>query len=140
MREGGAPCPSTSLYFPLLRKVIRETGAWCALTYEVSNLRSKRWDEFAKANAPKLDFVFTLCDNAAKEVCPIWPLGTTRSVQCQRYGSSKGRCICGHHADAEPRIGIFVSLPLDKLNKLALQERLHDIGGARARRERSLAG
>jgi arsenate reductase len=103
--------------------------------YDTSGLRSKSWDEFAQAGAPKLDFVFTVCDNAAQEVCPIWPgqpmtahWGLPDPVKAQ--GSDAGRHLA--FADAlrmlTNRIGIFVSLPFDKLSKLSLQKHLDEIG------------
>lgn len=103
--------------------------------YDTSGLRSKSWDEFAQAGAPKLDFVFTVCDNAAQEVCPIWPgqpmtahWGLPDPVKAQ--GSEAERHLA--FADAlrmlTNRIGIFVSLPFDKLSKLSLQKHLDEIG------------
>jgi arsenate reductase (thioredoxin) len=103
--------------------------------YDTSGLRSKSWDEFAQAGAPKLDFVFTVCDDAAKEVCPIWPgqpmtahWGLPDPVKAQ--GSDAVRHLA--FADAlrmmTNRIGIFVSLPFDKLSKLSLQKQLDEIG------------
>jgi arsenate reductase len=103
--------------------------------YDTSGLRSKSWDEFAKDDAPKLDFVFTVCDDAAKEVCPIWPgqpmtahWGMPDPVKAE--GSEAERHLA--FADAlrmiTNRIGIFVSLPLDKLSKLSLQKKLDEIG------------
>jgi arsenate reductase len=105
--------------------------------FDVSQLRSKSWEEFAKADAPNLDFVFTVCDNAAKEVCPIWPgqpmtahWGLPDPVQAE--GSKAERHLA--FADAlrmlSNRIGIFVSLPFDRLSKLSLQAKLDDIGKA----------
>ncbi len=107
--------------------------------FDVSQLRSKSWEEFAKADAPNLDFVFTVCDNAAKEVCPISPgqpmtahWGLPDPVQAE--GSEAERHLA--FADAlrmlSNRIGIFVSLPFDRLSKLSLQAKLDDIGKASA--------
>ncbi|MGZ5916384.1 MAG: arsenate reductase ArsC [Methyloceanibacter sp.] len=105
--------------------------------FDVSQLRSKSWEEFAKADAPNLDFVFTVCDNAAKEVCPIWP-GQPMTAHwglpdpAQAEGSEAERHLA--FADAlrmlSNRIGIFVSLPFDRLSKLSLQAKLDDIGRA----------
>ena len=107
--------------------------------FDVSGLRSKPWDEFAAPNAPKLDFVFTVCDNAAKEVCPIWP-GQPMSAHwglpdpAMAQGSDAERYLA--FADTlrmlTNRIGIFVSLPFDKLSKLSLQSKLDEIGKTRA--------
>jgi arsenate reductase (thioredoxin) len=105
--------------------------------YDVSDLRSKSWEEFATADAPKLDFVFTVCDNAAKEVCPIWP-GQPMSAH---WGVPDPAAAGGTEAERQlafadslrmlsHRISIFTSLPLDKLSKLSLQRKLDEIGHA----------
>jgi protein-tyrosine-phosphatase len=103
--------------------------------FDVSKLRSKSWDEFAGPDAPKLDFVFTVCDNAAKEVCPLWP-GQPMSAHwglpdpAAFEGSEVEQALA--FADTfrmlNQRISIFVSLPFDKLGKLSLQKHLDDIG------------
>jgi protein-tyrosine-phosphatase len=103
--------------------------------YDTSGLRSKPWDEFATPDAPKLDFVFTVCDNAAQEVCPVWP-GQPMTAHwglpdpARAEGSDAERTLV--FADTlrmlSNRIGIFVSLPLDKLSKLSLQTKLNEIG------------
>jgi arsenate reductase (thioredoxin) len=103
--------------------------------YDTSDLRSKPWDEFATPDAPKLDFVFTVCDNAAQEVCPVWP-GQPMTAHwglpdpARAEGSDAERTLV--FADTlrmlSNRIGIFVSLPLDKLSKLSLQTKLNEIG------------
>jgi len=103
--------------------------------YDTPGLRSKSWEEFARPEAPKLDFVFTVCDNAAKEVCPIWP-GQPMTAHwglpdpAKAEGSEAERHLA--FADAlrmlTNRIGIFVSLPFDKLSKLSLQKKLDEIG------------
>jgi arsenate reductase len=98
-------------------------------------LRSKSWDEFAKPDAPKLDFVFTVCDNAAKEVCPIWP-GQPITAH---WGVADPAVVCGPaeeikraHRDAfvtlERRIGLFLCLPLATINKLAIKKEIDNIG------------
>ncbi len=103
--------------------------------YDVSHLRSKSWDEFAGPEAPKLDFVFTVCDDAAKEVCPIWP-GQPMTAHwglpdpAKADGSEVDQALA--FADCfrmlYQRISIFVSLPLDSLSKLSLQKHLDEIG------------
>jgi len=103
--------------------------------YDTSGLHSKSWDEFAKPGAPKLDFVFTVCDNAAQEVCPIWP-GQPMTAHWGLPDPVKAQCSDAerHLAFADAlrmltnRIGIFVSLPFDKLSKLSLQKHLDEIG------------
>jgi arsenate reductase (thioredoxin) len=97
--------------------------------------RSKNWDEFAKPGAPKMDFVFTVCDNAAKETCPIWPgqpmtahwgvpdpgntIGTPEQVE---------RAFRDVFMTLDRRITLFLSLPLSRLDKLALQKEIDRIG------------
>ena len=105
------------------------------IEYPIAGLRSKSWDEFSGPDAPAMDFVFTVCDDAAKEVCPIWP-GQPMSAQwglpdpAKAQGSEAEQALA--FADTfrmlYQRIGIFVSLPFDKLSKLSLQKHLEDIG------------
>jgi arsenate reductase len=97
--------------------------------------RSKNWDEFAKPGAPDLHFVFTVCDNAAKEVCPIWPgqpMTAHWGVPDPAAASGNDAQIALAFADAfrmlRHRIEIFVNLPVDKLDRLTLQRRLDEIG------------
>jgi protein-tyrosine-phosphatase len=103
--------------------------------FDVSKLRSKSWDEFAATGAPKLDFVFTVCDNAAKEVCPVWP----GQPMTAHWGLPDPAAVEGSEAEQAlafadcfrmlyQRISIFVSLPFDKLSKLSLQKKLEEIG------------
>jgi protein-tyrosine-phosphatase len=105
------------------------------LNYPTSELRSKGWDEFAKEGAPKLDFVFTVCDDAAKEVCPVWPgQPMTAHWGVPDPAKATGNEAERHLAFAEAyrmlnnRIGIFVNLPLKSLDQLSLQRKLADIG------------
>jgi arsenate reductase len=105
------------------------------LNYDVSGLRSKSWSEFARAGAPQLDFVFTVCDDAAREACPLWP----GQPMTAHWGIPDPAAVAGTEveqrlafADAlrmlTNRINIFVSLPLKKLSSLALQKQLDAIG------------
>jgi arsenate reductase len=110
--------------------------------YDTSKLRSKSWDEFAGPNAPQLDFVFTVCDNAAKEVCPIWPgqpmtahWGLPDPAKTEGTDAEKAAVFADTMRMLNQRIGIFVSLPLDKLSKLALQKHLDEIGKVKAETE-----
>ena len=103
-------------------------------------MRSKSWDEFAAPGAPKLDFVFTVCDDAANEICPIWPgqpmtahWGLPDPVKAQGTEAERNLAFADTMRMLTQRIGIFVNLPLDKLSKLSLQKQLEEIG--RLRRE-----
>jgi arsenate reductase len=98
-------------------------------------LRSKSWEEFAKPGAPKMNFVFTVCDNAAKEVCPIWPgQPMTAHWGVPDPAAVKGTTEQIEHAfrDAylllERRISLFLSLPLSSLDKLTIQNEINRIG------------
>jgi arsenate reductase len=98
-------------------------------------LRSKSWDEFARLNAPPLHFVFTVCDNAAGEVCPVWPgqpLTAHWSVEDPaRYMDDPDKArqaVRDAFRLLSRRISLFVSLPLEKLDRLALQQRIEEIG------------
>ena len=103
--------------------------------FDVSKLRSKSWDEFAQAGAPKLDFVFTVCDDAAQEVCPIWPgqpmtahWGVPDPAKAQGTEAEQALAFADAYRMLYQRISIFVSLPFDRLSKLSLQKQLDDIG------------
>lgn len=103
------------------------------LNFPTENLRSKSWSEFAEPGAPKLDFVFTVCDNAANEVCPVWPgqpmtahWGIEDPAAVEGEGQQEAFDLALRYLNN--RISIFVNLPLESLDKLSLQKRLHDIG------------
>ncbi len=105
------------------------------LNYDTSKLRSKSWDEFAKPGAPDLDFVFTVCDNAAQEVCPVWPgqpMSAHWGVPDPSLTEGNEAEISAAYADTHrmlyQRISIFTNLPIESLDKLALQKHLDRIG------------
>jgi arsenate reductase len=98
-------------------------------------LRSKSWQEFAKAGAPKLDFVFTVCDNAAKEACPVWPgepltahWGVPDPAAVQGSAEQVQRAFRDAFFMLDRRIGLFLSLPVASLDRLALKKEIDDIG------------
>jgi len=106
-----------------------------SLGYDTASCRSKSWDEFAKAGEPKFDFVFTVCDNAAAEACPVWP----GQPMTAHWGIADPAEAVGTPAEIalafkqayrllNQRIGSFTSLPLRSLGRLTLQGRLHEIG------------
>jgi arsenate reductase (thioredoxin) len=103
----------------------------------VEGLRSKSWDEFAQAGAPFLHFVFTVCDQAAGEMCPVWPgqpmsahWGVPDPASVAGSDEVKRRAFFAAYSALNRRISIFVSLPLTKLDRMALQKKLHEIGRA----------
>jgi arsenate reductase (thioredoxin) len=102
-------------------------------------LRSKSWDEFALPGAPKLDFVFTVCDNAASEMCPVWPgqpitahWGVEDPAAVEGADTAKWIAFRQAFRELENRIRIFTSLPLDSIDRVKLQQRLREIGTLRA--------
>lgn len=105
------------------------------LNYDVSGLRSKSWDEFAGPDAPKMDFVFTVCDDAASETCPYWP-GQPMTAHWGLPDPSRTRgseaevraAFADTHRMLYQRISIFLNLPLITLDKMSLQSRLDEIG------------
>ncbi|HEX4533201.1 MAG TPA: arsenate reductase ArsC [Rhizomicrobium sp.] len=107
------------------------------LDFPVEGLRSKSWDEFAAPGAPQLDFVFTVCDNAANEVCPFWP----GQPMTAHWGIPDPAAVEGSEADIaaafrdafktlQRRIELFANLPVKSLDRMSLKARLDDIGKA----------
>ena len=105
------------------------------LNFDVSGFRSKNWSEFARPDAPKLDFVFTVCDDAAAETCPVWP----GQPMTAHWGVPDPAAATGNEAEVRlafadafrmlnNRISLFVSLPLRSLDKLTLRKQLESIG------------
>ncbi|HQR19638.1 MAG TPA: arsenate reductase ArsC [Burkholderiaceae bacterium] len=103
----------------------------------VDGLRSKSWDEFAQTGAPQLDFVFTVCDSAAGEACPLWPgqpitahWGVEDPAAVEGSDDEKRRAFFNAYNRLKNRIQLFLSLPLTKLDRLSLMKRLGEIGQA----------
>jgi len=114
------------------------------LSYDTTVLRSKPWDEFSAPGAPQLDFVFTVCDNAANETCPIWPgqpmsahWGVPDPAAVEGTDTEKALAFADTYRMLNSRIGIFTSLPLASLDRLSLQRRLDEIGKTKADVERA---
>jgi arsenate reductase len=100
-----------------------------------AGLRSKSWEEFARSGAPELHFVFTVCDNAAKETCPVWPgqpmtahWGLPDPAAVQGSPAEVTRAFREAFVALDRRIGLFISLPLASLDRLALKKHMDEIG------------
>jgi protein-tyrosine-phosphatase len=107
--------------------------------YDIGGLRSKSWDEFAAPDAPPMSFVFTVCDDASNEVCPVWPgqpmtahWGVPDPSRAEGTEAERRLAFADTHRMLYQRIGIFVNLPLDSLDRLTLQKRLDEIGKSAA--------
>jgi len=100
-----------------------------------AGLRSKSWDEFARPGAPLLDFVFTVCDNAAGEVCPIWPgqpisahWGVKDPAAVEGSHDERRKAFLRAFTELSARINLLLALPVEKLDRITLQSRLREIG------------
>lgn len=124
---GSAPVGSVN---PFALELLKGRG------YSVEALRSKSWDEFSRSSAPDFDFVFTVCDNAAAEVCPVWPGRPMRA----HWGLSDPAAVTGSDADKRAafaaafdeiakRVRAFMKLPLDYLDQSALQREIEALSG-----------
>lgn len=98
--------------------------------------RSKSWDEFAQPGAPKMDFVFTVCDSAAAEVCPVWPghpvtahWGVPDPAAVEGTDAQKRQAFKDAFTALSRRVDLFLALPVEKLEHLALKKKLDEIGG-----------
>ena len=126
---GSRPAGSVN---PLALKVLERND------FPTGSLRSKNWAEVAGAGAPKMDFVFTVCDSAAAEPCPVWP-GQLMTAHwgipdpAKAEGSEAERMLAFRHALAalERRIEIFINLPIESLDRFKLQQSLDEIGRTR---------
>jgi arsenate reductase len=102
---------------------------------ETAGLRSKSWDEFSGSNAPHLHFVFTVCDNAAREQCPFWPgqpmtahWGIADPAAVKGSPEEIARAFRDAFVVLDRRIGLFTALPLDALDELVIKRKIHEIG------------
>lgn len=114
---------------PLTLKLIEQ------LDLPTEGLRSKNWDEFAGPNAPHMDFVFTVCDQAAQEPCPVWPgqpvtahWGTPDPALAEGDKAQRMQAFRAAYRELEKRIQLFVNLPLKRLDRIRLQRELDQIG------------
>jgi len=105
------------------------------LNFDTADLRSKSWDEFSAADAPHMDFVFTVCDQTAGETCPVWPgqpmtahWGVPDPALIEEQGAERAIKLAEIFRMLDRRIGIFVNLRLDALSRLSLQGHLDNIG------------
>ena len=112
---------------PASLKLLRELG------YSTDGFRSKSWDEFAAKGAPPLDFILTVCDDAAGEICPVWPghpmtahwgIEDPAAVE----GEGQDRAFRNAYHALQRRIGLFLSLPLQSIDQMSLQSKLREIG------------
>ena len=106
-----------------------------ALGYPVDQLRSKSWDEFALPDSPQMDFVVTVCDNAAGEVCPLWPgqpvtahWGFADPAAVEGSDAEKRAAFAQTLRQIRNRVQLFLSLPLETLDRLAIENRMRAIG------------
>jgi len=109
-----------------------------SLGYDTSRFRSKSWNDFAKPGAPALDFVFTVCDNAAGETCPVWPgqpmtahWGVPDPVEAKGSPAEIALAFKDAYRMLHQRIAVFTALPIRSLDQLSLQRRLNEIGRMR---------
>lgn len=121
---------------PLALEVLRRNHV------PTQGLRSKSWEEFAISDAPPLDFVFTVCDRAAAEVCPVWPgqpmtahWGIHDPAAVEGTDDERVRAFTKAFTELDARLKIFTSLRLDMLDKLALKKQLDEIGQMREERQ-----
>lgn len=103
-----------------------------------AGLRSKNWDEFARPGAPQMNFVFTVCDNAAGEACPIWPghpvtahWGVEDPAAVAGSDEAKRKAFLKAFTQLATRITLLMNLPIERLGRMALRERLEEIGKTR---------
>jgi arsenate reductase len=114
---------------PLALELLKRTNL------SAEGFRSKSWDEFASPGAPPIDFIFTVCDNAAGEVCPVWPgrpmtthWGVADPAAADGTDAEKAFAFRKALKELETRIKLFIGLPIDSLDRMTLQAKLRDIG------------
>lgn len=114
---------------PHVEPVVRSLG------YRLSDFRSKSWDEFGASDAPPMDFVFTVCDDAAGEVCPVWPgkpmtahWGIPDPAAAKGTEAEIGAAFAEACRQLRKRIGVFLELPIEKLDRMSLQARIAELG------------
>ena len=119
----------TGIVNPLALELIEQNGI------STQGLRSKDWNEFARSGAPFMHFVFTVCDQAAAEPCPVWPgqpmtahWGVTDPAVVEGSEDFKRKAFLKAYTELHRRISLFVNLPIDKISDLALKEKLDEIG------------
>ena len=105
--------------------------------FDTSGARSKNWEEFGRPNSPKMDFVFTVCDNAAAETCPYWPgqpvsahWGVSDPAAVEGGDDEKRRAFLAAYEALSTRIDLFLALPMDDLDRRTLDARVKEIGGS----------
>ena len=114
---------------PAAVTLLRELG------YSTDGFRSKSWDEFAAETAPQLDFIFTVCDNAAGEICPVWPgkpITAHWGIEdpAALEGEGQRRAFWVAYQALKRRIELFLALPLESIDQMTLANRLREIGKA----------
>jgi arsenate reductase len=112
---------------PMALQVLDELG------FPIEGYRSKSWDEFAQPGAPQLDFIFTVCDNAAGEMCPVWP-GQPMTAHwgiedpASAEGERQRAAFVKAFHELKRRIDLFLALPLESIDEMSLQSKLREIG------------
>jgi arsenate reductase len=114
---------------PLTLQVLSDRG------YDIGGLRSKSWDEFVQPNAPKMDFIFTVCDRAAGEACPAWPgqpitahWGFADPVAVSGDLAKQLKAFANTQFQIANRIRLFLNLPIEKIDRMSLQTKLRELG------------